>query len=53
MLEGFVDRVKGREGSGCWVSGEDSIQQTAVIDQTYLKAGMDLRPTSKLLSATK
>lgn len=48
-----MDRVKGRKGSGFWIDGEDSIQQTAVIDQTYQKAGMELRPTSKLLSAAK
>ena len=27
MLEQFVNRVKGREGSGIWMSGEDSINQ--------------------------
>lgn len=53
MVEGFVDRVKGREGSGRWVDGDDSIHQTEVIDQTYQKADMELRPTSKLLSAVK
>lgn len=47
MLEAFVDRVKGREGSGVWVSGEESVAQMESIDQTYEGAGMALRPTSQ------
>jgi predicted dehydrogenase len=50
MLEAFVDRVKGREGSGAWVEGEESIKQMECIDRTYEKAGMAMRPTSKSLS---
>ncbi|KAF2823588.1 NAD(P)-binding protein [Ophiobolus disseminans] len=50
MLEGFVDRVKGRKGSGAWVEGDDSIKQMAAIDETYRKAGMVVRPTNKVLS---
>jgi predicted dehydrogenase len=47
MLEAFVDRIKGREGSGAWVDGEESIRQMECIDRTYEKAGMAIRPTSE------
>jgi predicted dehydrogenase len=50
MLEAFVDRVKGREGNGAWVEGEDSIKQMECIDKTYERAGMVARPTNKNLS---
>lgn len=46
MLEEFVNRIKGRSGSGVWVEGEDSIKQMVVIDQAYEKAGLPIRPTS-------
>lgn len=46
QLNEFVNRVKGRGGSGVWVDGEDSIKQMEAIDRTYLKAGMKVRPTS-------
>ncbi|KAH7079127.1 hypothetical protein BKA63DRAFT_409525 [Paraphoma chrysanthemicola] len=49
MLEAFVDGVKGRKGSGVWLDGEESIRQMEAIDETYLKAGMALRPTSEVL----
>jgi hypothetical protein len=49
MLEGFVDRVKGRKGSGVWLDGEESISQMESIDRTYEKAGMAIRPTSESL----
>lgn len=49
QLEAFVDRVKGRTGSGVWVEGEDSIRQMEMIDATYLKMGLPLRPTTKAL----
>jgi predicted dehydrogenase len=49
QLEQFVNRVKGREGSGVWMDGEDSIKQMAMIDSAYVKAGLDLRPTSSYL----
>jgi predicted dehydrogenase len=49
QLEAFVDRVKGRKGTGVWVDGEDSIRQMEMIDATYLKMGLPLRPTSKTL----
>lgn len=46
QLEEFVNRVKGREGSGVWVDGAESIAQMEVIDRTYEKAGLKPRPTS-------
>ncbi|KAF2709519.1 oxidoreductase domain-containing protein [Pleomassaria siparia CBS 279.74] len=50
QLEAFVDKVKGREGSGAWVDGEDSVRQMEVIDKTYEKMGLPLRPTSASLA---
>ncbi|KAJ6023013.1 hypothetical protein N7499_008331 [Penicillium canescens] len=47
QLHEFVNKIKGREGSGVWVDGDDSIKQMDAIDRTYEKAGMKLRPTSK------
>jgi predicted dehydrogenase len=49
QLEAFVDRIKGRKGSGVWVEAEDSIRQMELIDATYLKTGLPVRPTSKAL----
>lgn len=46
QLEEFVNRVKGREGSGVWVDGAESIAQMEAIDRTYEKAGLKIRPTS-------
>jgi len=46
QLEQFVNRIKKREGSGCWMDGEDSIAQMAAIDSAYIKAGLPLRPSS-------
>jgi len=46
QLEEFVNRIKGREGSGVWMDGEDSIRQMEMIDSGYKKAGLPLRPTS-------
>lgn len=51
QLEAFVDRVKKRKGSGVWVEGEDSIRQMELIDATYLKMGLPLRPTSEALDS--
>lgn len=47
QLEQFVNRVRGREGSGLWIDGADSIAQMKMIDLTYEKAGLPLRPTTK------
>lgn len=49
QLEEFVNRVKRRPGSGVWVDPDDSIRQMELIDATYIKAGLPLRPTSKTL----
>lgn len=46
QLEQFVNKVKGRKGSGVWIDGEDSIKQMEMIDLAYDKAGLPLRPTS-------
>lgn len=47
QLEQFVNRIRGRRGSGLWVSGEDSLAQAKMIDMAYDKSGLPLRPTSK------
>lgn len=49
MLEEFVNRIKGREGSGVWMSHEDSIRQMEMIDAGYTKAGLAIRPSSHAL----
>lgn len=46
MLEQFVNRIKGRPGSGAWIDADESINQMRVIDQAYEKAGLPIRPTS-------
>lgn len=45
-LEQFVARIRGRGGSGLWVSGEDSLAQARMIDMAYEKSGLPLRRTS-------
>ncbi len=40
-----MNRVKGREGNGVWMSGEDSIHQLEMIDSAYVKSGMAIRPS--------
>jgi len=49
QLEEFVNRIKKRQGSGVWVEPEESIRQMEMIDATYLKTGLPLRPTSAAL----
>jgi hypothetical protein len=51
MLEEFVNRIKGRQGSGVWVDGQESINGMAMTDKAYKKSGLPLRPTSILLSS--
>lgn len=46
-LEQFVHKIKGREGSGFFVSHEDSISQMKALDLVYKKSGLGLRPTTK------
>jgi len=45
MVEEFVNKLKGRQGSGIWIDGEDSIKQMAMIDSAYIKSGLPVRPT--------
>lgn len=47
MLEQFVNKVRGREGSGIFISHEDSIAQAKALDMIYEKSGLGRRPTSK------
>ncbi|KAK3316246.1 hypothetical protein B0H66DRAFT_287428 [Apodospora peruviana] len=47
QLDAFVDRVRGREGTGAWVDAEDSINQMRMIDMAYEKSSLPVRPTSK------
>ncbi|KAJ5779543.1 dimeric dihydrodiol dehydrogenase [Penicillium paradoxum] len=47
QLDEFVNKVKGREGSGVWVDADDSIKQMEAVDETYRKAGLQVRPTTK------
>ncbi|KAK7750017.1 hypothetical protein SLS62_008009 [Diatrype stigma] len=50
MLEQFVNRIKGREGSGIFISHEDSVAQARALDMIYGKSGLGLRPTCEKLS---
>jgi predicted dehydrogenase len=49
MLEQFVNRIKGRQESGIWIDGEESIKIMEAIDSGYKKAGLPLRPTSEYM----
>ena len=49
MLEEFVNKIKGREGSGVWMPHEDSIHQLEMIDSAYAKAALPIRPSSHML----
>ncbi|CAG8961008.1 hypothetical protein HYFRA_00002548, partial [Hymenoscyphus fraxineus] len=44
QLEEFVNRIRGREGSGVWMDGESSVSQMKMIDSVYEKASLPLRP---------
>ena len=46
QLEQFVNKVRGRESTGVWVDGEDSVKQMEMIDSAYRKAGLPVRPGS-------
>lgn len=50
MLEQFVNKIRGREGSGVFISHEDSIAQMKALDLIYEKSGLGLRPTSNYIS---
>jgi hypothetical protein len=45
QLEEFVNAIRKKEGSGVWVSREDSIAQMQMIDMAYEKSGLPLRKT--------
>lgn len=49
QLEEFVNKIKGRQGNGVWNNKEDSISQMEVIDETYRKGNLKLRPTSRFI----
>ncbi|KAI1325924.1 putative oxidoreductase [Xylariaceae sp. FL0255] len=46
QLEAFVNRIKGRKTQH-WITGEDSVNQTKMLDMAYKKSGLGLRPTSE------
>lgn len=46
QLEQFVNRVRGSEGSGLWVSNEDSLAQAKMIDMAYRQSGLPVRPSA-------
>lgn len=48
QLEEFVNRVKGRKGTGVWVSGQSSMDQMAVLDEMYEKGGLKIRPSREV-----
>ena len=48
QLEEFMNKVRGRDGSGVWIEAEDSIKQMEVIDGAYRKAGLPPRPSRTL-----
>jgi hypothetical protein len=48
MLEEFVNKIKGKQGSGIWVDGQESINGMTMIDEAYQKCGLPLRPTSTI-----
>ena len=52
QLEEFVNKIKGRAGSGIWADGEDSINQMKAIDSGYMKSGLPIRPTSSFLTTS-
>lgn len=47
QLEEFVNKIKGKTGSGIWISHEDSIKQMQMIDMVYQQSGLEVRPTSQ------
>ncbi|KAL8392194.1 hypothetical protein RB595_002400 [Gaeumannomyces hyphopodioides] len=46
QLGAFVDRIRGRAGTGMWVEHDDSIAQARMLDMAYEKSGLGVRPTS-------
>ncbi|KAH9844671.1 NAD(P)-binding protein [Teratosphaeria destructans] len=50
QLEEFVNKIRGRQGSGVWIEGADSVAQMELIDAIYVKGGLQVRPTSAMLA---
>jgi len=46
QLEEFVNKIRGRKGSGVWMDGTASINQIKMIDSAYEKSGLGTRPLS-------
>lgn len=46
MLDQFVNRVRGDQGSGLWIEHEDSVIQARMLDMMYEKSGLGSRETS-------
>ncbi|KAL1864516.1 hypothetical protein VTK73DRAFT_5819 [Phialemonium thermophilum] len=47
QLEEFVNRIRGRQGSGMWVDAENSILVMRMLDMAYEKSTLPLRKTSE------
>lgn len=47
QLEQFVNRIRRRQGSGLWISNEDSIAQARMIDLAYERSGLPIRCSTK------
>lgn len=50
MLEQFVNKIRGNEGSGIFISADDSVAQMKALDSIYERSGLGLRPTSKYVA---
>ncbi|RAO67707.1 uncharacterized protein BHQ10_003719 [Talaromyces amestolkiae] len=48
QLEEFVNRVRGRKGTGVWVEHQSSIDQMDVLDEMYKKGGLKIRPSRQI-----
>jgi hypothetical protein len=46
-LEQFVNRVRGREGNGMFISQKNNMAQMRALDMIYKKSGLGMRPTSE------
>ncbi|KAH8655879.1 hypothetical protein BX600DRAFT_440362 [Xylariales sp. PMI_506] len=47
MLAQFVNKIKRREGTGVFMSHEDTISQARALDMIYIQSGLGMRPSSK------
>lgn len=48
QLEEFVNRVRGRKGTGVWVEHQSSVDQMDVLDDMYKKGGLKIRPSRNI-----